>query len=177
MASPWMTSGMPSTSCMEANLGGSGVSFTSHSLFRVAVGRGLQGLAPILFLLLGSCDFTPDYLRRGLQEQRLEEVGLPEVDPSGTSPSAGLSVLRDFDIKPLSRRRIGSDTTSQGFHRFVHRCGTCHAAPDPSLRTASEWKYVFRRMEKHLKEVGLIPLGPMDKNVILGFLERHAAEK
>jgi hypothetical protein len=32
-------------------------------------------------------------------------------------------------------------------------------------------------MEKHLQEAGLIPLGPVDKNLILGFLERHAAEK
>ena len=152
MASPWTTSGMPSTSCMEADLGGYGVSITSRSQLTVAGRRGLLALVPILVLPLGSCDVTPEYLRRGLQEQRLEEVGLPEVDPSGTSSSAGLSVLRDFDIKPLSRRRIGSDTTSQGFHRYVHRCGTCHAAPDPALRTASEWKYVFRRMEKHLKE-------------------------
>jgi hypothetical protein len=162
---------------MEADLGGSGVSITSHFQLTVAGRRGLLALAPILVLLLGSCDVTPDYLHGGLQEKRLEEVGLPEVDPSGTSSSAGVSVLRNLDIKPLNRRRIGSDTTSQGFHRYVHRCGTCHAAPDPSLRTASEWKYVFRRMEKHLKDVGLIPLGPMDKSLILGFLERHAAEK
>lgn len=134
-------------------------------------------MVPPLLLLLGSCDVTPEYLRRDLQEERLEEVGLPEVDPSGTSPSAGLSVLRDFDIKPLSVRKIGSDTTSQGFHRYVHRCGTCHAAPDPSLRTASEWKYVFPRMKKHLREVGLIPLGPTDQIQILEFLARHAAKK
>jgi hypothetical protein len=134
-------------------------------------------IVPVLVLFLGACDVTPEYLRRGLQEKRLEEAGLLEVDPSGTSSSAGLSVLRDFDIKPVSRRRIGSDTISQGFHRYVHRCGTCHAAPDPSLRTASEWKYVFSRMKKHMGEGGLIPLGPMDQSLILEFLGRHAAEK
>ncbi len=142
----------------------------------VAVGRALT-FASIAAVFATACDVTPEYLRRGLQEAKLEELGLPELDPSGTSPSAGMSALRKFDIKPLRRRRIGSDTTSQGFRRYVHRCGTCHAAPDPSIRTASEWKYVFPRMQRHFRNVGLIPLGPMDKNVILGFLERHAAEK
>jgi len=134
-------------------------------------------LAPVLGLLLGSCDVTPEYLRRDLQERRLEEIGLEGVDPSGTAPSAGVSVLRDLDIRPLKVRRIGADTTSQGFRRYVNRCGTCHAAPDPSFRTPSQWKHVFPRMEKHIREVGLIPLGPMDKNLILGFLGRHAGEK
>ncbi|MFH1765287.1 MAG: hypothetical protein ABIF09_13950 [Gemmatimonadota bacterium] len=137
-------------------------------------------LLPGLFFGLGlsaACDVTLDYLRRDLQEQRLEEIGLSNVDPSGQTSSAGVSILRDLDIRPLNTRRIGSDTTSRGFHRYVHRCGTCHSAPDPSLRTASQWKYVFPRMEKHLGETGLIPLGPMDRTLILEFLGRHAAAK
>jgi hypothetical protein len=162
---------------MEANRKGYAVLIPFLSRNRAPAGRGIRVLVPILSVFLGSCDVTPEYLRQGLQEQRLEEVGLPEVDPSGTSSSAGVSLLRKFEIRPLNPRKIGSDTTSQGFHRYVHRCGTCHAAPDPSLRTASEWKYAFRHMEKHLQEAGLIPLGPLDKNLILGFLERHAAEK
>ena len=142
----------------------------------VGVGR-IFLLAPVFGLLLASCDITPEYLRRDIQERRLREVGVEEVGPSGTASSAGVSVLRDLDVRPLKARRIGADTTSQGFHRYVHRCGTCHAAPDPSIRTPSQWKYVFPRMEKHIREGGLIPLGPLDKNLILGFLERHAAEK
>lgn len=137
-------------------------------------------LLPGLFFglaLSAACDVTPDYLRQDLQEQRLEQIGLSNVDPSGQTSSAGVSILRDLDIRALSMRRVGADTTSPGFHRYVHRCGTCHAAPDPSLRTASQWKYVFPRMEKHLRETGLIPLGPMDRTLILEFLGRHAAKK
>lgn len=171
-----MKSGMPSTSCMGADRGFRKLSLALSRLAAAAIGRPLA-LAPVFVVLLGSCDVTPEYLRRDLQERRLEEAGLPEVDPSGTASSAGMSILKDLGIRPLNPRRIGADTTSQGFHRYVHRCGTCHSAPDPSIRTASQWKYVFPRMEKHIREVGLIPLGPLDKNQILGFLERHAAKK
>ena len=107
----------------------------------------------------------------------MEEAGVSEVDPSGTAGSAGVSLFRNLDIPPLKPKRIGADTTSRGFHRYIHRCGTCHSAPDPSIKTASQWKYVFPQMEKHMGDVGLIPLGPMDKNLILGFLERHAGKK
>ncbi len=171
-----MKSGMPSTSCMGADRGFRIPSVALPRFAAATVGR-VAVLAPVFAGLLGSCDFTPEYLRRDLQERRLEEAGLPEVDPSGTASSAGVSILKDLDIRPLNPRRIGADTTSQGFHRYVHRCGTCHAAPDPSLRTASQWKYVFPRMEKHIREVGLIPLGPMDRTLILEFLGRHADEK
>ena len=171
-----MRFGMPSTSYMEVDRRSRKPPANPPWPVAAGVGRILL-LGPVLGLLLGSCDVTPEYLRRDMQERRLGETGLEEVDPSGTASSAGVSVLRDFDIRPLKAKRIGADTTSQGFHRYVHRCGTCHAAPDPSIRTPSQWKYVFPRMEKHIREVGLIPLGPLDKNLILGFLERHGAEK
>ena len=171
-----MMSEMPSTNSIGGE-NGVRIAPAVAGLPSVTKAKWALALASLWAASLTACDLTPEYLRRGLQEARLEEVGLSEVDPSGTSSSAGLSVLGKFDIKPLNSRRIGSDTTSQGFHRYVHRCGTCHAAPDPSIRTASEWKYVFPRMKKHIKNVGLIPLGPLDKNLILEFLGRHAAEK
>jgi len=109
-----------------------------------------------------------------MQERRLENIGMKEVDPSGEAAEAGISVLRNPDLRPINPKRIGADTTSQGFHRYVHRCGACHSAPDPSLHSASEWRSVSPRMEKHMEEAGLIPLGPTDRTVILEFLQRHA---
>ena len=134
-------------------------------------------LLSLLVVFLVSCDTTPAYLREDIQERRLEKAGVTEVDPSGSTSSAGMSLFRDLDIRPLKTKRIGADTTSQGFHRYIHRCGTCHSAPDPAMRTASMWRHVFPRMKKHMREVGLIPLGPTDENLILEFLQRHAAER
>jgi hypothetical protein len=73
---------MPSTSCMEANRKGYAVLIPFLSRNRAPAGRGIRVLVPILSVFLGSCDVTPEYLRQGLQEQRLEEVGLPEVEVS-----------------------------------------------------------------------------------------------
>ena len=135
------------------------------------------GATLVVLFLVAACDVTPEHLRRDMQEQRLENIGLEGVDPSGTTEDAGVSVLRDLGIRPMNVRRIGSDTTSRGFNRYVHRCGTCHEAPDPGIRTATEWRNVFPRMENHMRDVGLIPLGPTDRTVILDFLSRHAAKR
>jgi hypothetical protein len=135
------------------------------------------GAVLMVSILAGSCDAIPEHLRRDMQERRLENLGLEGVDPSLTAEEAGVSVLRDLDIRPMNVRRIGADTTSRGFQRYVHRCGTCHEAPDPGLRSASEWRSVFPRMENHMREVGLIPLGPTDRTVILEFLARHAGDR
>jgi len=107
----------------------------------------------------------------------LERIGISDLDPSGSTSEAGLSVLRKLDIRPIDVKAIGADTASSGFHRYIHRCGTCHSAPDPSVRSALQWRYVFPRMEDHMREVGLIPLGPTDRSVILEFLLRHAGSK
>lgn len=135
------------------------------------------GLAVSCALLLSACDSTPDYLRRDMQEKRVAETGVETLDPSGTYSDAGVSIYRDIDLRGMDARRIGSDTVSEGFHRYVHRCGTCHVAPSPALRTAREWEYVFPRMKKHMRETGLIPLGGRDQALILDFLRRHAAER
>ena len=133
--------------------------------------------ALLLPIFLSACNTLPDHLREDIQEKRLADTGVEELDPSGESPSAGISILRNLDIPPMDPKRIGADTSSAGFQRYVHRCGTCHATSDPSLRTGPEWPYVFPRMTKHMEEAGLTPLGPTDKALILGFLEKHAASR
>jgi len=128
-------------------------------------------------LSLSACDATPDYLRREAQEKRVEETGVETLDPSGTYSDAGVSLYRKIDLPEMNLRRIGPDTASPGFQRYVHRCGTCHVAPSPALRTAPQWRHVFPRMKKHMAETGLIPLAPGDEALILDFLTRHAAER
>jgi hypothetical protein len=136
--------------------------------------RSTLVLASLLLGALSACDATPGYLRKDIQERRVENLGMTSVDPSGTAAAAGTSLLRTPDLPPMKPRKIGADTLSQGFHRYVHRCGTCHSAPDPGLRTASMWKYVFPRMEQRMREAGLISLGPTDQLMIQEFLAKHA---
>lgn len=144
---------------------------------RIRRGGSIPGAFVLAVLALSACDATPDYLRREAQGRRVAETGLERIDPSGTFSDAGVSILRKIDLPEMNLRRIGPDTASPGFHRYVHRCGTCHVAPSPALRTAPQWRYVFPRMEKHMAETGLIPLGPGDEALILDFLTRHAAEE
>ena len=137
--------------------------------------------APVLVLtaltLTGGCDTLPASVREDIQERRLAETGVQALDPSGASPSAGSSILRQIDVEPINPGVVGADTASLGFHRLVHRCGICHATPCPGIRTAPEWKHVFPRMEKHVKEAGLIPLSEEDQAIILQFLQKHAATR
>ncbi|MGM0669162.1 MAG: hypothetical protein ACQET1_05545 [Gemmatimonadota bacterium] len=137
--------------------------------------QALFSLAVPLFLSIpAGCDPVPDYLKEDIQAQRMAETGLDDPDPSGTSSSAGLSALRPIRVEAIDPTKVGSDTLSLGFHRLVHRCGTCHATPSPEMRSATEWKYVFSRMEKHIKDTGLIPLSDEDQKLILAFLQRNA---
>ncbi len=87
------------------------------------VATQLTRLGPALatLLFLGGCDTLPDYIKEDIQEMRLAETGLEGVDPTGTAPAAGLSILRQIEVEALNPRRIGADTTTQGFHRLVHR--------------------------------------------------------
>lgn len=139
---------------------------------------GLSRLVVVILLTtFAGCDPVPDYLKEDLKERRLAETGLENPDPSGTSTSAGLSVLRSIHVEEIDAGEIGADTLSPGFARLVHRCGTCHATPSPRIRSATEWKYVFSRMDKHMKEAGLIPLSHEDHELILAFLQKHARSR
>jgi hypothetical protein len=133
--------------------------------------------ASLTVFIAAACDTTPAYLKRDIQEGRLAEIGLETVDPSANSSAAGTSFLLEIDVPPMDNRRIGADTASEGFHRYVHRCGTCHSAPSPRARTAAEWGYVFPNMKRHMTDAGLIPLGARDQALILDFLQRHAGNR
>jgi hypothetical protein len=135
----------------------------------------VQAVAISIALALVGCDATPDYLRREAQERRLAELGMETVDPTGTSPDAGLSLTRKVRITPLDPGKLGGDTLSAGFHRFRHRCGTCHDPPAPRSHTSVEWIHVIPKMEGHIKDAGLIPLNGVDRQLILDYLRRHAA--
>ncbi len=139
--------------------------------------RWLLPLLGVGALSLAACEMASDDLWTDIQERRLEKAGVAVLDSTGTAPRAGLSFLRRIEVQAVDPEEIGADTASAGFRRFQHRCGTCHAPPDPRLRTAGEWEGVFSRMKKNMRDAGLLPLGEADQRVILAFLQRHARER
>lgn len=164
---------MPSTSSTDGNRRAP-APFPRPTLRTTGLARSTFLVAPMLLGGIYGCDATPRYLRKDIQERRMENLGVTAVDPSGTAAAAGTSLFQNLGLPPIKPRKIGADTMSPGFHRYVHRCGTCHSAPDPGLRTASMWRYVFPRMEQRMREAGLIPLAPTDQLLIHEFLARHA---
>lgn len=59
---------------------------------------------------------------------------------------------------------------------FVRHCGRCHAPPDPAAHTAAEWPAVVARMERHMRRRGLPPPQEAEREALLDYLRRHAAE-
>ena len=59
---------------------------------------------------------------------------------------------------------------------YVHRCGVCHRAYDPSTLTPAMWQLQIDAMELKISAAGMPPLTPDDKQAILAYLERHSAQ-
>ncbi len=58
---------------------------------------------------------------------------------------------------------------------YLRTCGDCHAAPDPSLHSATAWPEVMARMAGHRAVMAREPLDPMEFTRVLAYLSRHAA--
>jgi len=66
------------------------------------------------------------------------------------------------------------DAQSAGAHSFVKVCGRCHDLPHPARHSASEWLAVMRIMQQRMRERGVAPLGDVQRQSILGYLQTHA---
>jgi hypothetical protein len=114
--------------------------------------------------------------RGGAPDGRVQGRVLDAVRvPGRNQPLAGISARARIEVRPLSVRRIGADTASPGYHRYLNRCATCHAAPAPDLYRAAEWPDVIRRMHSNMRSAGTVGLQPADREAVLRFLARHAA--
>lgn len=91
-----------------------------------------------------------------------------------------IGYLRRNAQKPINVARYPDlDTAGRSFR---DACDQCHALPEPSSRTADEWRRVVGRMERNMawmnRVVGSRPL-PGEPQLrlpdILDYLERHAA--
>lgn len=89
-------------------------------------------------------------------------------------PLARISERSDIRVEPARPGAFGADTTGPVWHRFNHRCSSCHALPSPGQHTARQWEAVVERMGENIDSAGLLPLSKEDREGITGFLRRHA---
>lgn len=111
-----------------------------------------------------------------MRKHRVRELGI-EFDAVGNAPRAGVSVFREINVEPLDPRQLGADTVSPAYHVLLHRCGACHITPAPAQLQAYQWKVVVTRMEGIIRDAGILPLAPRDRDAILSLLQRHAKDR
>jgi hypothetical protein len=109
-----------------------------------------------------------------LQGSVLCAVNADVQHPGARPPLAGMSARAPLDLAPIDRKRLGGDTLSHEFIRYMHRCLSCHAAPDPAIHGYDRWVHVVQRMNGNMAAAGLLPLGDEDRAAVLLFLEKHA---
>lgn len=57
---------------------------------------------------------------------------------------------------------------------FTEKCGACHAVPHPKRNTATEWQHLLTLMERRMAERSMVALSTTDREILLGYLHRHA---
>lgn len=115
---------------------------------------------------LSACDTRPSWERQAM--------GRTYFDSTGTYVHAGISTRADPDIEPLRRSSLGADTASRSYHLYGMRCGSCHDAPDPKMKSDEHWSFLVGRMQDKTRTAGVIPMTDAEADSILTFLRRHA---
>lgn len=135
-----------------------------------ALRAALTGL--LLSLATGGCgaaDPGPEHEARRAVERELAAANAALAD---VAPMAAVSARNLARVTPIATARLGTDADSHELHRYMHRCGSCHATPDPSMHTRTEWPLVVGRMAQAMDSAGLLPLGAADRAAVLRLLER-----
>jgi len=67
------------------------------------------------------------------------------------------------------------DQESYAAQLYLNRCGQCHQAYNPSLMTAPMWAVKVDLMQERMKQTGLTPLTPHERETILEYLSSRVA--
>jgi hypothetical protein len=102
------------------------------------------------------------------------ELAATRLAPTGTAPQAGVSARTPIRVRPIPNRLARQLRDNPDFQRLSHRCGVCHATPDPSLHEEAEWPNIVRRMSGIIDAAGLLPLADADREAILRTLRQHS---
>jgi hypothetical protein len=63
-----------------------------------------------------------------------------------------------------------------GHDRYVRRCASCHAAPDPGAHASARWFAVMERMQHHMERAGVMTPDSSEQARILEFLRAAARQ-
>jgi mono/diheme cytochrome c family protein len=69
------------------------------------------------------------------------------------------------------------DQGSYAAQLYLNRCGQCHQAYNPSLMTAPMWAVKVDLMQERMKQTGLAPLTPDERETILEYLSSNAGQQ
>jgi hypothetical protein len=102
------------------------------------------------------------------------QLAATQLAPAGVAPRAGVSARAHIDVRPLPEKLAKQLHRDPDLHHFVHRCGVCHATPDPALHEAAEWDTVMERMTYNISAAGLLPLTEAERAAVERVLRGHA---
>ncbi|HUO04639.1 MAG TPA: cytochrome c [Candidatus Binataceae bacterium] len=66
------------------------------------------------------------------------------------------------------------DAGSPGARLYADRCGSCHAPYDPHEMTGDMWAMQVTMMEQKIRQAGMPPIPPGDRDAIINYLKRNA---
>lgn len=143
---------------------------------RIAAAIAAVILAAAAFLAVERATGRTQHARMRDVVDARRELAATRLAPDGTAPRAGISAGAPIDVP-----RIPDDLATRlhgnpDFHRLSHRCGVCHATPDPRLHPAADWPAVIDRMTGVIRDAGLLPLGTEDRAAVLRILTAHAGD-
>jgi hypothetical protein len=135
---------------------------------------GLLLLAAVLVAIIVS-------VRDAQRKERLRDIAAAHRElratrlaPPGSAPRAGISARANVEVAAFPDRLAQRLHGDPDFHRLSHRCGVCHATPDPDIHPGADWPEVIQRMSRLIDEAGLLPLSPADSAAVLRVLTAHA---
>lgn len=60
---------------------------------------------------------------------------------------------------------------------YLEKCGSCHAAPLPTIHPEKQWFGVVQRMQFRMTSKAIRPLTKQELDTIVGYLQKHAAKE
>lgn len=86
------------------------------------------------------------------------------------------SLLACSDQETSARLAPGDypESGTETVELYLNKCGSCHAAPLPSIHTKKQWFGVVQRMQFRMTNKAIKPLNQRELEIIVDYLEKHA---
>ena len=103
-------------------------------------------------------------------------AGMMEVSAPAPQDEAILSrYLEAHAMRALAPGQI-APPLSTGAALYQQTCSQCHALPDPTQHTVSEWPAVVARMRKNMEIMGKWPITDQEADEIVSYLATASSQ-